>query len=215
MALPSYLPSKSIVEVSENMRGKIYGIFCKLGFNDLSGITNEDQLTLCIIENYLDFKLGEVFREINQELQVEGIEPIPPDQEALDTILRAAEDRAVHVNMNQKYLHNTFMQQEIMQEKEFYYEIKKNFGFKEEKIQEWKNYVSRTSKYNVLVSHKNKQMAAIEDSRPPERDPVPYETIHNLEIPNLAVTAFSGPFIAIDSTPAEITGGRLKKMILR
>jgi hypothetical protein len=26
--------------------------------------------------------------------------------------------------------------------------------------------------------------------------------------------AFSGPFIAIDSTPAEITGGRIKKMMM-
>ena len=35
---------------------------------------------------------------------------------------------------------------------------------------------------------KEKQMAAIEDSRLPERDSVAYETTHNLEIPNLAVT---------------------------
>jgi hypothetical protein len=90
---------------------------------------------------------------------------------------------------------------------------------------------------------KEKQVAAIEDSRLPERDPLPFETLHNLEIPNLAVTvrfninlfnglclisansfknnrlhflfttkAFSGPYITIDSTPAEITGGRLKKL---
>jgi hypothetical protein len=55
-------------------------------------------------------------------------------------------------------------------------------------MQEWKNYVARTSKYSILMTHKDKQLAAIEDSRPPERDPVAYETIHNLEIPNLAVT---------------------------
>jgi hypothetical protein len=39
----------------------------------------------------------------------------------------------------------------------------------------------------VLIAHKEKQMAAIDDSRLPEKDPVAYETIHNLEIPNLAV----------------------------
>lgn len=94
-----------------------------LGFNDLSGINNQDQLTLCIIENYLDFKLSEVFKEINIELQLDGIQPIPPDQEALDTILRAADDRVLNVNMNQKLLANTFKQQEFMQEKEFYYEV--------------------------------------------------------------------------------------------
>ena len=38
------------------------------------------------------------------------------------------------------------------------------------------------------MASKEKQMAAIEDSRLPERDSVAYETTHNLEIPNLAVT---------------------------
>jgi hypothetical protein len=38
------------------------------------------------------------------------------------------------------------------------------------------------------MSSKEKQIAAIEDSRLPERDSVAYETTHNLEIPNLAVT---------------------------
>jgi hypothetical protein len=30
-SLPAHVPSRSIVEVSENMRAKIYGLFCKLG----------------------------------------------------------------------------------------------------------------------------------------------------------------------------------------
>jgi hypothetical protein len=187
-SLPSNVPSRAIVEVSENMRAKIYGLFCKLGFSDLSGISNEDQLTLCIIENYLDFKLGEVFKEIKTELRMDGIEPIPPDQEALDTILRAADDRVLTVNMNQQLMANTFKQQEYLQEKEFYYQIRSNFSFKEKRIEEWKEYVTRVSKYPVLIAHKEKQMAAIEDSRLPERDSVAYETTHNLEIPNLAVT---------------------------
>jgi len=101
-SLPSHLPTKAIVEVSENMRAKIYGIFCRLGFSDLSGVSQEDQLTLCIVENYLDFKLGEVFKEINTELRLDNIQPIAPDQEALDTILRAADDRVLTVNINQQ-----------------------------------------------------------------------------------------------------------------
>ena len=30
-SLPSNVPSRAIVEVSENMRAKIYGLFCRLG----------------------------------------------------------------------------------------------------------------------------------------------------------------------------------------
>lgn len=48
--------------------------------------------------------------------------------------------------------------------------------------------MARVSKYPILMASKDKQMASIEDSRPPERDPLPFETLHNLEIPNLAVT---------------------------
>lgn len=55
-------------------------------------------------------------------------------------------------------------------------------------MQEWKNFVARTSKYQSLEANKEKQLTAIEDSRLPERDTVVYQTIHNLEIPNLAVT---------------------------
>ena len=68
--------------------------------------------------------------------------------------------------------------------------MKKNFSFKEKRIQEWSDYVSRVSKYSVLLASKDRQMAAIEDSRPPERDSLVYQTIHNLEIPNLAVTVY-------------------------
>ena len=32
--IQSSLPSRAIVEVSENMRAKIYGIFCKLGIRN-------------------------------------------------------------------------------------------------------------------------------------------------------------------------------------
>lgn len=38
------------------------------------------------------------------------------------------------------------------------------------------------------MASKERQITGIDDSRPPERDPQPYETLHNLEIPNLAVT---------------------------
>jgi hypothetical protein len=78
--------------------------------------------------NFENLKLGEVFKEINTELQIDSIQPIPPDQEAIDTILRAADDRVITVNMNQQLMANTFKQQEHMQEKEFYYEVGYKFS---------------------------------------------------------------------------------------
>ena len=78
---------------------------------------------LIIWKKFSNLKLGEVFKEINTELQIDNIQPIPPDQEALDTILRAADDRVLTVNINQQHMVKTYKQQEDMQEKEFYYEV--------------------------------------------------------------------------------------------
>jgi hypothetical protein len=56
-------------------------------------------------------------------LQIDNIQPIPPDKEAIDTILRAADDRVLTVNINQQHMVKTYKQQEDIQEKEFYYEV--------------------------------------------------------------------------------------------
>nr|XP_006825782.1 PREDICTED: uncharacterized protein C7orf63-like [Saccoglossus kowalevskii] len=50
ISLPAHCPSQAIVDVSENMRAKIYALFCKIGFGDLPGLTTEDQVTVTIIE---------------------------------------------------------------------------------------------------------------------------------------------------------------------
>lgn len=49
--------SLAIVDVSENLRAKVYSLFARLGFSDLPGLTTEDYITLAIIEKYLDFKV--------------------------------------------------------------------------------------------------------------------------------------------------------------
>ncbi|CAF5159967.1 unnamed protein product, partial [Rotaria magnacalcarata] len=88
-------PSRAILDLIDNMRSKIYGFFCKIGFGDLPGLQEEDYITLCIIENFLDFKMGEIWQEIITELEMEGVKLIAPDNEATDTILRASEERAL------------------------------------------------------------------------------------------------------------------------
>ncbi|MBN3305653.1 CFA69 protein, partial [Amia calva] len=44
------------MDVSENMRAKIYSVFCRLGFEDLPGLRTEDYVTIAVISRYLDFK---------------------------------------------------------------------------------------------------------------------------------------------------------------
>lgn len=83
--LPADRPSASVMDVTENLRSKIYSIFCHLGelgccltqpqqvgcdalklhvvkmfagFENLPGLTTEDYVTLAIIRRYLDFKVN-------------------------------------------------------------------------------------------------------------------------------------------------------------
>ncbi|XP_054415510.1 cilia- and flagella-associated protein 69 isoform X5 [Pongo abelii] len=55
--LPANCPSIAVMDVSENIRAKIYAILGKLDFENLPGLSAEDFVTLCIIHRYLDFKI--------------------------------------------------------------------------------------------------------------------------------------------------------------
>lgn len=56
--LPSNQPSPAIMDVTENMRAKIYALCTKLGFQcPADSLTTEDKITMCIIQSYLDFKV--------------------------------------------------------------------------------------------------------------------------------------------------------------
>ncbi|KAJ3254234.1 hypothetical protein HK103_007287 [Boothiomyces macroporosus] len=71
---------RAVLEIQENLRAKIYSIFCKLGFEHFSNTLNVKEKTkLAMISKYLDFKIGEVWNEIGEELKYENIRPISPD----------------------------------------------------------------------------------------------------------------------------------------
>ncbi len=98
--LKRFEPSRAVLDLIDNMRSKIYGFFCKFGFSELPGLHDEDFVTLCIIENFLDFKMGEIWQEMMTELDMEGVKLIATDSEATDTILRATEERGLGMKMN-------------------------------------------------------------------------------------------------------------------
>ena len=140
--LKRFEPSRAVLDLIDNMRSKIYGFFCKLGFSELPGLHGDDFVTLCIIENFLDFKMGEIWQEIMTELEMEGVKLIPPDGEATDTILRATEERALGkkkgfreivlleylylaVAATQNYVLEQYHKQDLEFEKEFYQDVRK------------------------------------------------------------------------------------------
>lgn len=207
---PHTASSVSIVDVYENLRAKIYALFARLGFSDVPGLTTEDYVSLAVIEKYLDFKVGEVWNEIRDELKVENVRPITPDEESMETISRASAERAKGVAALQSELLDAENQQNAQEEKQLLAEVKENFKQRENSIRRWSDYVKRTSDHSYLQMSKKKQDKSIESSRikPRYRDErFAGTTKHSTKIENINTTTFQGRIIRIDTSPRSVVRG--------
>ncbi|XP_052683421.1 cilia- and flagella-associated protein 69-like [Crassostrea angulata] len=208
--LPASNPSQSIVDVSENMRAKLYSLFCKIGWSDLSGLTVEDHVTLVVLEKYLDFKMGEVWTEIIQELHAENVRPVTPDMEAIEAISRGIEERAKIVAGTQYELLEAQQNQDALDEQEFYAEIRENHRQKEKAMNDFTDFVARTSNFQLLKAAKKRQALSIEASLMGNKYRE-QENFHETELKNVHATAICNKTVAVESTPLSLTGGPLAK----
>ncbi|KAK2887814.1 hypothetical protein Q8A67_016042 [Cirrhinus molitorella] len=149
--------SAAVRDVSENLRANIYCIFCKLGFEGLSGLSAEDHVTLSIIHRYLDFKVGEVVHEVSAELSDEGASPVLPDEAALKSILEVSKATAECVRSLQQSILGRRQQEELQEEQRLYREIRFTHKQREIAAEAWRNYVTRTSNYSVLKAFRRLQ----------------------------------------------------------
>lgn len=69
------------------------------------------------------WQVGEVWQEINRELNLEGVKPISPDQEALSTITEIMEDTARRVTSEQSSIMEQHEKEELSQEENMYTEV--------------------------------------------------------------------------------------------
>ncbi|XP_034456718.1 cilia- and flagella-associated protein 69-like isoform X2 [Hippoglossus hippoglossus] len=196
--LSSNTPSAAVLEISENLRSKIYSIFCKLGFLDLPGLSAKDYVTLGIIRRYLDFKVGEVWDEVSRELILDGVRPISPDQESLSAICKIAEDTARKVMTEQISILEQQRKEEACEEEIIYTEIKSHWKQRELTAKSWDSYVSKTSNYEILKEVKAQRKEDMESSRPKRTDADP--AVHPAE-------HFVGQVIAAESSEAQAPAG--------
>ncbi|KAL4629774.1 cilia- and flagella-associated protein 69 [Arapaima gigas] len=205
--LPADKPSAAVLDVMENLRAKIYSIFCKIGFEDLPGLTAADYVTIAIIRKYLDFKVGEVWDEITRELEAEEVRPISPDVVALESIAKATEDKVKMAALEQADLLEQQRQQDLHKEQLLYSEIKFNHKQQELAAKSWEDFLARTSNYKILLESRKNQEASIESSKTEIKDDG--SIFHPTQIAGLHVTNFCGRVITVDSTPTHLTGGPL------
>ncbi|NXQ25123.1 CFA69 protein, partial [Alaudala cheleensis] len=147
--LPANCPSFAIMEVSESIRAKIYSLFCKLGFENLPGLSTKDFVTLAIIQHYIDFKIGEVWSEICAEIK-EEFRPVTSDERTLKLISELSEDNGKRVVALQGEVLERQLQHEIQEEKKTYKEIQAICTQRELINKSWENFLTRTSNYEAF-----------------------------------------------------------------
>ncbi|NXV11581.1 CFA69 protein, partial [Cepphus grylle] len=162
--IPANCPSFAIMEISENIRAKLYSLLCKLGFENLPGLSAKDFVTLAIIRHYIDFKVGEVWSELCAELK-EEFRPVGSDEEALKVILEVSEDTGRMVAALQTEVLESQHHQEIQEEEKAYTKIQARNKQREIVNKSWENFLTRTSNYEALKKAKRLQEKSIEASR--------------------------------------------------
>ncbi|KAI3358807.1 hypothetical protein L3Q82_015208, partial [Scortum barcoo] len=206
MSFPANIPSAAVLELSENLRSKIYSIFCKLGFQDLPGLSTKHRVTLSIVRRYLDFKVGEVWEEISRELSLDGVRPITPDEQALSTICKIAEDTAKescsrtkqHPGATGEGGHQRGGAHVHGGAESLNQRIKSHWKQQELTAKSWDSYVSRTSNYEILKEVRAQRERYIESSRP---KPKPKDAaVHPTQL-------FIGQVMSVESTDAQGPAG--------
>ncbi|NWZ37907.1 CFA69 protein, partial [Brachypodius atriceps] len=149
LPVPANCPSFAIMEISESIRAKVYSLFCKLGFENLPGLSAKDFVTLAIIQHYIDFKTGEVWSEICEELK-EEFRPVTPDERTLKLISRASENIGVKVVALQNEALERQCHHKIQEEKKTYKQIQDTHTQRELINKSWENFLARTSNFEAL-----------------------------------------------------------------
>ncbi|XP_054910996.1 cilia- and flagella-associated protein 69-like isoform X1 [Poeciliopsis prolifica] len=154
LSFPADMPSAAVLETMENLRGKIYLLMSSLGFQDLPGLSVGDHVTLGIVTRYLDFKVCEVWNEIRGELSLDGVKPVTSDQKALQSISKSSTAAAQSIMEEQSRIVEEQRQKEIQEEIRIYAKMKTHRTQDVLAAKYWKNYVARTSNYDILKEEK-------------------------------------------------------------
>ncbi|XP_054674460.1 cilia- and flagella-associated protein 69 isoform X2 [Grus americana] len=204
--MPANCPSFAIVEISENIRAKLYSLLCKLGFETLPGLSAKDFVTLAIIQRYIDFKVGEVWSELCAELK-EEFKPVGSDEEALKAISEISEDTGRMVAALQTEVLESQHHKEIQEEEKTYTKIQAIHKQREMVNKSWENFLTRTSNYEALKKAKRLQEKSIEASR--SKSKTQNGAVRSTDIKGLGTTIGSGRLVTVESTPPQLIGGPL------
>uniref|UniRef100_A0A286XP52 Cilia and flagella associated protein 69 n=1 Tax=Cavia porcellus TaxID=10141 RepID=A0A286XP52_CAVPO len=178
-----------------------------IDFENLPGLSAEDFVTLCIIHRYLDFKIGEIWNEIYEEIKMENLRPVSSDKRILETITMASENIGKMVASLQSEMIESQARQDVQNEQKVYTKIQTAHKQREMANKSWENFLARTSNIKTLKKAKRLQEKAIESSKYSKR---PQNAVfHPTVLKGLNTTIPSGGVVAVESTPVRLLGGPL------
>ncbi|KNC53204.1 uncharacterized protein AMSG_12249 [Thecamonas trahens ATCC 50062] len=115
--------SPAIADVRANMRAKVFALFCKLGFQGHTGLSCRHKTALRLILEYFKYKVGEVWTEIDAELEAEEVRPISPDLTRLGTMHEYIQQSAVNLQTEQRAVVAREQERELKAEADMYHMI--------------------------------------------------------------------------------------------
>ncbi|XP_034375416.1 cilia- and flagella-associated protein 69 isoform X2 [Arvicanthis niloticus] len=187
--------------VKRDKNGKI------VDFENLPGLSAEDFVTLCIIHRYLDFKIGEIWNEVSEEIKLEKLRLVTTDEKSLHSIIVATENIGKMVASLQTEMIENQALQDVQNEQRVYAKIQATNKQREQANKSWENFLARTSNVKTLKKAKKLQEKAIESSKYSERPQ--NATFHQTVIKGLNTTVPSGRVVTVESTPTRLLGGPL------
>ncbi|ESO08573.1 hypothetical protein HELRODRAFT_169448 [Helobdella robusta] len=115
---------------------------------------NEDQITMVVIQHYMDCKESEVMKEVMEELSEEGTQPIGPDGEAMHLVMSIIDMKHDRLIREQKTLVECIKDRDAWQE-ELYYDELRRLKCDEDKVKmQFNEMLLRTSNHDELKKSK-------------------------------------------------------------
>mmetsp|Transcript_28281 Transcript_28281/g.34349 ORF Transcript_28281/g.34349 Transcript_28281/m.34349 type:complete len:858 (-) Transcript_28281:68-2641(-) len=97
---------KSLTEVvtGEKILAKVYSVFTNLGFDSIDYVTDKDKATVETIRQYVKFKQGEVWQDVQVDFDLAQMRPTLPDRERLQAGMDKCEQVAKELASKQQRL---------------------------------------------------------------------------------------------------------------
>lgn len=115
----------AVDEIFTNKRSKIFTLLHRMGIEAVAaGLRRaEDRVTLVTVGDYLRLKRGEVWTEIEMELQRDGLQPVETDAELLAHMHTVHRQLAERIHDQQRRILHEEQQRELTEETSTYASI--------------------------------------------------------------------------------------------